>query len=400
MRTESLYRKISHAGLLLFAFSIPISHVPAQFGIGLAFLGWLGEGLLNKNWALRWHPVFWGLIAYLTWNVVTAGLSERPAHSLGAVLDNEWPVFIMLMLYWNVDDDAFLNRIIHVFLLASAVAVLYSLWQVVGGVELYRGKALDQMGWGFYRAVGFYGFYLTFAAFAMTVFFFASSFSLEFRKWHTTLLAGLSFLAVLGTFARSMWLSFLAAIPLFAFTRGKRAGMIVTGILLLLIVGGILTVPALRYRAESIIEPGQNETRLNLWKTALRVAEAHPILGVGEDNWDLVFERYRVDGYYDTTVHPHNDYLTVLVSSGIPGLLAFLSMWGISIAKGFRTALGARNRVARSAALAATFSLMGLLIGAMFQNYYGTFINCLGWWFVVGILMVAEHLGATPVGDR
>ena len=175
MRTESLYKNISHAGLLLFALSIPISHVPAQFGIGIAFLGWLGEGLFNKKWVVRWHPMFWGLIAYLAWNVIASGLSERPAHSLGAVLDNEWPAFIMLMLFWTVDDEAFLNRIVHVFLFASAVAVVYSIWQVVGGVELYRGKPLDPMGWGFYSAVGFYGFYLTFAAFAMTVFFFASS---------------------------------------------------------------------------------------------------------------------------------------------------------------------------------------------------------------------------------
>jgi O-antigen ligase len=399
MKTESLYKNIAHAGILLFAFSIPISHVPAQFGIGIAFLGWLGEGLLNKKWLFRWHPMFWGLIVYLAWNVIASGFSERPAHSLGAVLDNEWPVLIMLMLYWTVDDDVVLNRIIHVFLFASGVAVLYSLWQVVGGVELYRGKPLDPMGWGFYRAVGFYGFYLTFAAFAMTVFFFASSFSLEFKKWHTTLLSGLSFLAVLGTFARSMWLSFLAAIPIFAFTRGKKAGIIVTGMLLVVIVGGIVAVPALRYRAESIVEPGQNETRLNLWKTAVRVAEDHPVLGVGEDNWDLVFGRYRVEGYYDTTVHPHNDYLTVLVSSGVPGLLAFLTMWGISMARGFRTALGAADKLVRATALAATFSLMGLMIGAMFQNYYGTFINCLGWWFVVGLLLAAERIGSPKSGD-
>jgi len=296
------------------------------------------------------------------------------------------------MLYWTVDDEALLQRIVHVFLLASTAAVLYALWQVVGGVELYRGRPLDPMGWGFYRAVGFYGFYLTFAALAMTVFFFASSFSVEFRKWPTMVLAGLSFLAVLGTFARSMWLSFVAAIPLFAFTRGRKAGIAVTIVLLVLIVGGILAVPALRYRAESIIEPGQNETRLNLWKTALKIAEHNAILGVGEDNWDLVFERYRVEGFYDTTVHPHNDYLTVLVSSGAPGFLAFLAMWVISMVTGFKAAKTTRSPILRAIALGATFSLLGLMIGGMFQNYYGTFINCLGWWFVIGLLLAADKL--------
>ncbi|HTY37948.1 MAG TPA: O-antigen ligase family protein [Bacteroidota bacterium] len=401
MRSHSMMVRVSVFGILLFAFSIPVSHVPAQFAIAIAFLGWIAEGVAHHRWQMRWHPMFWALIAYLAWNTLAAGISERPMHSLGAVLDNEWPLFIMLMMYWIVDNEKDLQRIVQIFLLVSSVAMLYALWQVVGGVEFYRHKTLDSMGWGFYRAVGFYGFYLTFAALAMTVFFIASAYSLEFKKWYTTALSGISFLAVLGTFARSMWLSFGAAIPLLAFSRGKKMGIAVTGILFLIIVGGILTVPAIRYRAESIIEPGQNETRLNLWKTAIKVGEHNPLTGVGEDNWDLVFDRYRVEGYYDTTVHPHNDYLTVLVSSGVPGLAAFLSMWGVVLFRGFRTGIRAANGIARAAALGGTFALIGLMIGGMFQNYYGTFINCLEWWFVVGLILSAEKLetlSTDPVG--
>lgn len=402
MDSKTIFKTISRFGVFLFSLSIPISHVPAQFAIGIAVLGWLGEGLVNKKWAVRWHPVLVPLLFYLGWNVLSGALSERPAHSLTAIVDNEWPLFIMLMLYWTVDDEEFLKRLVYVFLVSSSVAVVYALWQVVSGIELYRNMSLDPMGWGFYRAVGFYGFYLTFAAFAMTVFFFSAGLSFELKKWPFVLLAGLSFLAVVGSFARSMWLSFAAAIPMFAFTRGRKTGITVSIVLLALVVGGIFTVPALQYRAESILDPAQNATRLNLWKTAIKVSEHYPILGVGEDNWDLVFDRYRVEGYYDTTVHPHNDYLTVLVSSGVPGLIAFLSMWVISITAGLRVARRSQSPTIRAVGLGATFSLLGLMVGAFFQNYYGTFINCLGWWFVVGLLLVADKLTAvnqqaTPV---
>jgi O-antigen ligase len=169
-------------------------------------------------------------------------------------------------------------------------------------------------------------------------------------------------------------------------------------VFLILVVGGTLTIPALRYRAESIVEPEKNETRLNLWKTAIRVAEHNPVLGVGEDNWDLVFERFRVEGFYDTTVHPHNDYLTVLVSSGVPGLIGFLAIWGISLWRGFKVARLGRTPMIRAIALGSTFSLLGFLIGGMFQNYYGTFINCLGWWFVAGLLFAADRLNQLSAG--
>ena len=397
MNRESAFKATTRFGILLFAMSIPISHVPAQFGIGIAFVGWVGEGLFNKKWNIRWHHAFLPLLIYLLWNMLSAALSERPGHSLGAILDNEWPLLIMLMLFWTIYDESFLKKVVIVFLSSACVAVVYAVWQVVGGVELYRNMPLDPMGSGLFRAVGFYSFYLTFAALAMTVFFFSTSFSFELKRWYFVVLSVLSFLAVIGTFARSMWLSFALGIPILAFTRSRKSGTFLSSLILVLVVGGMLTVPALRYRIGSMLDLGQNETRLNLWKTAINVSVANPILGVGEDNWDLVFDRYRVAGFYDTTVHPHNDYLTVLVSSGMPGLLAFFSIWGVILVMGFKSARRMQSKTLRAVAWGGAFSLVGLLVGAMFQNYYGTFINCLEWWFVSGLLLTAAKLSVlTP----
>jgi O-antigen ligase len=400
MKRESVFKALAQFGILLFAATIPISHVPAQFGIGMAVLGWLGDGLVNKKWILQWHPAFVPLIVYLLWNVLSAALSERPGHSLGAVLDNEWPLCIMLMIYWIVDDEAFLKKVVLVFLLSAGIAVVYALWQVFGGVELYRHMPLDPMGSGLHRAVGFYGFYLTFAALAMAVFFFSSSFSFEFKKWYFVALSVLSFLSVIGSFARSIWLAFAVGIPVFAFTRSRKFGTILTTSVLVFVIAGMIILPTLRLRIGSIVDPGQNETRLNLWKTAVKISEANPIFGIGEDNWDLVFDRYRVEGYYDTTVHPHDDYLTVLVSSGLPGLLAFLSTWVVILLRGIKTAVRIQNKTLRAVAWGATFSMMGLLVGAVFQNYYGTFINCLEWWFFAGLMMTAAKLCDITAGGE
>lgn len=402
VQKEKSYVQLQRAGFYLFAFGLPMSHVPAQVGIALAAMGWLADGLVNKRWKFRRHAVMIPLLCYIGWNVLSAVLSERPGHSLGAVLNNEWPLLIMVFLFWCVDDLETLRRLVYAFLMSSSIAVIYAIWQVVGGVELYRGVPLDPMGGGFHRAVGFYGFYLTFAALAMTVFFFASALWQVTKKWYFLALAGLSVLAVVGTFARSIWLALAGMIPMFAFTRGRKAGVIVSVLLLAIVVGGIAAVPELRYRVESMLQPGQNETRLNLWKTAVEISKDHPVLGIGEDNWDLVFDRYRVSGFYDTTVHPHNDYLTVLVASGVPGLLAFVALWASALVAGFRLIRGATEATVKAIALGATFSVMGFLIGGMFQNYYGTFINCLGWWFVVGLLLSAEkiHHSAAAAGAQ
>ena len=386
-------KSLTHAGIFLFALSLPVSHVPAQFGIGVAVLGWLLDGIIQKRWQLVWHPFLGVLAFYVGWNILTAAVSIRPGHSLAAVVDNEWPSLLMLMMFWTIDDAKFLRTVVAAFFVTAGIAMVYALWPTFGGIEFYRNKTLDWIG-GYYRAVGFYSFYLTFAALAMTVFFFAAAFTLEVKKLRFLhfLLALVSFGAIIGSFARSVWLALAAGIPLFGFLKNKYFGYGITAFAIVLVTGAVLVEPTIRYRAESILDVSQNQTRLNLWKTSLKIFFAHPVLGIGQDNFDAVFDHYKVEGYYDTIVHPHNDYLTVLVASGLPGLFAFLGMWAIALREGLKGWKQASDPQLRAILLGGIFSLFGLLIAAFFQNYYGSFINCLGWWFVVGLVLTAKKL--------
>ncbi|MEX2190675.1 MAG: O-antigen ligase family protein [Bacteroidota bacterium] len=380
-------------GLYLFALTIPVSFVPAEFGVAIACAGWLMDGLVNKRWQIEWHIFFVPLTFYLVWNVISALVSPRPAHSLLAVGDNEWPALIMLLMFWTVRSEQVLKRIVFLFLGMSAITMAYAIWQTIFGFELYRSMPLISVG-SLYRNVGFYSFYLTFAALAMTVFFLSGSLALQSTGRARTLLtfvAVLAFAAVVGSFARSIWLAMIFLTPLLGFAKGIRTGLITSAGLSAVVIILMITVPDLRERASSIIDPEQNQTRLNLWKTSMAIAEDYPLLGVGEDNFDFYFETYRVEGTYDTTTHPHNDYLNVLVASGVPGLLAFVLLWILALKTGFRTLLEAKSPFVRGTALGASLGLLGFLVGAFFQNYYGTFANCLGWWFMAGLIFASSQ---------
>jgi O-antigen ligase len=386
---------------MLFAVSLPISHVPAQFGIGFALIGWIIEGLYRRNWRFVWHPFLGFLAFYIGWNMISAVCSPRPLHSLNAVGDNEWPLLIMLMMFWTIDDRKLMKRMVVLYLATSSLAMLYAIWQTFAGIELYRHLTLDWLG-GYYRAVGFYGFYLTFAAFAMTVFFLSLSIALEVKtnRLAGLMLAAVSLFAIVGSFARSIWLSLALGIPIIGFLKNRKLGIIVCSALLLVGLIGIAAVPTIRTRAESILDLSQNQTRLNLWKTSLNIAKDRLILGGGEDNFDYFFPLYRVNGDYDTTVHPHNDYLTVLVASGIPGLLAFLGMWVTALRSGLKTWRESSDAELKAISLGSSFSLIGFLVGSFFQNYYGTFANCLGWWFMVGLILSSCRLATEESGHR
>jgi O-antigen ligase len=63
--------------------------------------------------------------------------------------------------------------------------------------------------------------------------------------------------------------------------------------------------------------------RLQLWAAALRMIAAHPLLGVGPDNFRLLYGSYAGLATADPRTHSNDMYLEVLAGSGLVGGLAF-----------------------------------------------------------------------------
>jgi hypothetical protein len=84
---------------------------------------------------------------------------------------------------------------------------------------------------------------------------------------------------------------------------------------------GVLTSPMARL-------PGTNVRlgRFSLWRAATRIASEHPVLGIGPDNFRLVYGRYAGLTSWDRRVHANNMYLEVLVGAGVIGVVAFMTL--------------------------------------------------------------------------
>lgn len=63
--------------------------------------------------------------------------------------------------------------------------------------------------------------------------------------------------------------------------------------------------------------------RLTLWRAALGLAAAHPLFGVGPDNFRLSYGPYVGQANPDPRVHSNSMYLEWLTSAGLVGLLVF-----------------------------------------------------------------------------
>jgi O-antigen ligase len=148
---------------------------------------------------------------------------------------------------------------------------------------------------------------------------------------------------MVGIFAAAMVMAALSVI------RSKQLGisslqrkLIALGLIVLLIAPPAFVLAG-RSRPDSIFNKIQstfspddtrNLHRVKIWDISLRMAAENPVLGVGAGNWKLAipdyFNRVNIKIYESNWLRPHNDYIWVLAEKGIPGLLVYLSIFGLA----------------------------------------------------------------------
>lgn len=74
------------------------------------------------------------------------------------------------------------------------------------------------------------------------------------------------------------------------------------------------------------VPPQLSPSRLTLWRIGLQLFQAHPMLGVGPDNFRRVYGTYLGVSRWSTDIHANNMYIEWLADTGLIGLVAFLVM--------------------------------------------------------------------------
>lgn len=199
------------------------------------------------------------------------------------------------------------------------------------------------------------------------------------------------------------------------FTSDKKK---TAGIIILLIIAFSLVVAFEHYgnkplrlarRLTSIISPGEINiaTRMYLWKTAASLIKEHPVLGIGPDNFDVYYLKYRylepplIRGRIASAESSHNYYLDIAVYSGIPALVAFLLFSGFLLREVFKLLKTCRNEINDEAII--FFGLAGGII-TFFISHVSIYpvlpTSLLFWLFASFLIIPSSSLGGFEKNEK
>jgi O-antigen ligase len=129
--------------------------------------------------------------------------------------------------------------------------------------------------------------------------------------------------------------------------------------------------------------------RLAHWQAAYYMASAHPFLGVGLGNYEVVYSDYALPSWPRALGHAHNDYLNVLAETGIIGLSVYLVGWAFIFYWTIR-ALRQPDRIMRSVVLGLLGAWTHLAVHSFVDKLYvnNIFLHV---GVMVGLLAVAYY---------
>lgn len=389
--TDAWIRKGFSLSFLLYAVTCPISQSANYVPLACICLIALYSRLKNKvsfycPSPVRTLTILW--LSAIIWQSFTL-LINGAGFSLSPLTRSMSTLPVILLSGIRIDAErrrAIAERAALTLLAVSGIIILLGLIQSATGLSYPFPRQLFHDG----KLFGFFGYYIHAGGFFSTLAVFALCLVLF---WHTSIkkkaiLFILFSILVAGTlisFSRTYYVSLFVTLPLIFLRKDRKAVILGISILLSLVIALYVFSPAMRDRAVSITDLKANSSnveRLYLWRTARDVISDNPFSGIGFRQWGKRATPYL--GTYSSEWqftpaslhHAHNTYLTVAAETGVPGLILFLGFWLYLLYLMLRkTGKITGDTFAAAINLGASYALINLFIGGMFEDNFGKVLN-------------------------
>lgn len=348
-----------------------------KIALGSAFVFCLLEGRINFK-----ERVPWGLVALFTSViVVSSGAAIYPQASFA-----EWNLWIIWLLAMMVIAGASRSRaeLLMTF-------VLWCLWNFKMSQSAFRswaGAGFAFRDWGVAGAPGWFSNSGEFGI-EMCVFFPVAGYLLvglwpRLTHIKRAILAVVALSAVIGAVGSSSRGAVLgmAVIGLWVVLRTKQRLKAIVVIGMLAGVVWAFMPEANKQRWSAAGEDETSTTRLTYWKDGIRIANTHPVFGIGYRNW---LPYYRAN-YNPKGQLPHNIFVECVAELGYIGLAVFLALIIETFRQNYRTRkqTSQRARAPDRFIYFMAFGLDGALVGYLTSGFFVTVLFYPYFWINFG----------------
>jgi O-antigen ligase len=356
----SLGARVELVGLLaLFGVGalLQLSIAASQILLTVAALCWAAVLVIDRE-RLRAPRFFWPLVVYAALTLVSAAFSiDRRASLIDC---KQLVLFFIVPITYRFVTGSRTSTMLTVVLSVGAASAAFGIFQ-------YGLLHYDYLG---QRPRGLLGHYMTYSGLLMLVIGVGVArllFGRKDRLWAALVMPALVITLAL-TLSRSAWIGACAAAAMLLALKDFR----LLAILPLIGAIGFIAAPSIvSQRFASMFDPtdATRRDRVAMLREGAHMVAAHPLVGVGPNMIQVVYEEYRdPEAVQKVNPHLHNVPVQIAAERGLPALIAWLVFVGVLARDLWRRFRSAENRVAAATALAA---LAGMLAAGLLEYNFG-----------------------------
>ena len=388
--------------VLLYAASLPVSLTASWIilcvGLSLWVLQLLAHSIESRSAVTNIEKP--PLLLPLSLFAAALFLSGLPNGGVLEALDSVVSLRAVLVYFWAF--QVFSSNRGLVFWCVQILLIVGAAAGVFGTIEQLFN--FHPFGYRYLQGTGFLGSPMAYAgqmqilsALALAIFLDRGYWQFRFGLSRKPVFALITFANVLGVlFAseRSAWLGAIAgAVALTAVLSWRT---LIKTCLALAVVSALCwaTVPVVHTRIAQLENWQQDvsvKARLVIWQESVRIWRSSPIFGVGVRH----FPRFTIPeatmlGHSRQLNHAHNNYLHILSTTGLLGLLTYLWLWAAVLLTAWRIYRRTRGMAGAQDENALMLGILGstiaLLVSGLFEYNFGTAQVRLAQWFVLAML--------------
>lgn len=304
---EKLYlvvTRLDFVGLLVVAFSLPLSESVKNIGLGIAFIGFVSKLLRKKKIIIS--PIGWGLILLiLSGMVTTVGALDKSSSFKGL-----WDILRYSLIFFiaanGVKGISELKALQWGLLLSLAVGGVIGMISISG-----TEKALEIYSLGYFNHTGIY--IAIMLGMAVPVLIFSNGVP---EKILASCLLLVLIASLMMTTSRGSFVGFgasMVVILLFYKSPLKdRKSLIILLVFLIAIIGYFLS--------PLNTKGGSFSNRFAIWQHSFKTFQEYPVTGIGLNNYYLSGHEWAGLG------HAHNLFVNTAVQAGTIGLVALMAL--------------------------------------------------------------------------
>jgi len=361
-RVSPVLDNVVIAALFVFVAFAMFSISVTQIAAGIGGIAWMWRTQLNRTWGEQNWPLRIPMGLY----VAACLIAVADAYDVSYSFESLKKLFEILIFFWVINcvrNNKLRDSLVLLLIVSATLAGLlgfYQAWR--DGVQHWT------------RVEGTMSIYMTFAGLLMMVGMVALGrifFRRPIEHW-LYFSVGIISICLLFTLTRQAWFGFLIGLVFLTYIWKKQFLLVLP---VFIVVVFLASPPQAKERLRSMVS-GNDYTfimRTTLWKGGWEISKDHLLTGCGFRCVDLVHHQYPdPTGYVERLRGMHNNFMQLLVDTGILGLSAWLGIWFYFFRMLYKKAMALEGDThERWALFGSAAAVIAFLSGGFFEsNFY------------------------------